>query len=61
VRTSVDVHFGYVQRTTFYTRHGDWFAYGCALGVLLMVALGQQVRFAEYLNIINKKMKSRES
>jgi len=49
IRTAVDVHFGYVQRTTFYTEHGDWFAYACVLGVISMIALGQQIRYAEHL------------
>jgi apolipoprotein N-acyltransferase len=24
-----DMHYRYVQETTFYTRHGDWFSWGC--------------------------------
>jgi apolipoprotein N-acyltransferase len=51
LRTAVEVHFGYEQGTTFYTRHGDWFAYLCALGVVVMIAMGQQVRFADYLHL----------
>jgi apolipoprotein N-acyltransferase len=37
VRVAVDVPYGVVTSTTFYTRHGDWFAWTCAiisLGVL---------------------------
>jgi apolipoprotein N-acyltransferase len=31
--------FGYIKETTFYTRHGDWFAWGCLLaGIGLAVA-----------------------
>jgi apolipoprotein N-acyltransferase len=31
VRTSLDAPFGLIAGTTFYTRHGDWFAYACAI------------------------------
>jgi apolipoprotein N-acyltransferase len=31
IRTSIRVGFGYEQELTFYTRHGDLFAYLCAL------------------------------
>lgn len=30
-RTAIDVSFSPVERTTFYTRHGDWFPYACAI------------------------------
>lgn len=35
VRVALDVPYGVVTRTTFYTRHGDWFAWSCAI-----IALG---------------------
>lgn len=32
------VHFGTVQETTFYARHGDWFAWGCLIvGLVLYI------------------------
>jgi apolipoprotein N-acyltransferase len=31
VRVAVDVPYGVITSTTFYTRHGDWFAFFCAL------------------------------
>ena len=31
VRVALDVPYAYIGDTTFYTRHGDWFAYGCAI------------------------------
>ncbi len=31
VRTRLDAPYALEERTTFYTRHGDWFAYGCAI------------------------------
>ena len=31
VRTAIQVPFGYERRTTFYTRHGDAFAWACVL------------------------------
>ena len=35
VRVALDVPYGVVTGTTFYTRHGDWFAWACAI-----IALG---------------------
>jgi len=38
VRTALAAPYALIDRTTFYTRHGDWFAYVCAiisLGALL--------------------------
>jgi apolipoprotein N-acyltransferase len=31
VRTSLEAPFGLIAGTTFYTVHGDWFAFGCAI------------------------------
>jgi apolipoprotein N-acyltransferase len=31
VRVAVNVPYGIVSSTTFYTRHGDWFAWACAI------------------------------
>ena len=31
VRVAVNVPYGIVSSTTFYTRHGDWFAWSCAI------------------------------
>lgn len=39
LRTALAAPYGLTSSTTFYTRHGDWFAYACAiisLGALLM-------------------------
>jgi hypothetical protein len=30
--TVAQMGFNYVEGTTFYTEHGDWFAWGCLLG-----------------------------
>lgn len=38
VREAYSFRFNYLQGTTFYTRHGDWFAWLCAL--VSLVALG---------------------
>ena len=35
VRTAVQVSYDFETRTTFYTRHGDWFAWICAIISLL--------------------------
>ena len=40
IRTSVQVPFGYETDLTFYSRHGDWFAWLCALGTSLFLLLG---------------------
>jgi len=34
-RTTLEAPFGLESSTTFYTRHGDWFAWGCAIISLL--------------------------
>ena len=31
IRTSLDAPYALSNQTTFYTRHGDWFAYACAI------------------------------
>ncbi|MGE0407260.1 MAG: apolipoprotein N-acyltransferase [Candidatus Korobacteraceae bacterium] len=49
VETSIDVPYTLVSQTTFYTRHGDWFAYGCAiisLALILLVVLRTRIRRA---------------
>ncbi len=38
VEMAARLNFGYVQETTFYSRHGDWFAWGCLLAGLLAAA-----------------------
>ena len=40
VRTSVQVPFGFETDLTFYTRHGDWFAWLCALVTATLLLLG---------------------
>ncbi len=46
VRTSVDVGYDLVSQTTFYTRHGDWFAYGCAIITLIAVGARYALRLS---------------
>jgi len=46
VRTSIQVGFNYENKLTFYTKHGDLFAYGCALVTLLALAYGMRRRLA---------------
>jgi apolipoprotein N-acyltransferase len=36
-QVAAQVHYGVVEATTFYSRHGDWFAWGC---LVIGVALG---------------------
>ncbi len=40
IRTSVQVPFGFENDITFYSRHGDWFAWLCALINTLLLLLG---------------------
>jgi apolipoprotein N-acyltransferase len=35
-----DMRYQYLQETTFYSRHGDWFAWGCLISGTLIAALG---------------------
>ncbi len=46
VRTEIDVPFSVVTGTTFYTRHGDWFAWLCAIIFVaaLVFAIVQRAR-----------------
>lgn len=37
IRTALNVPYAMITETTFYTRHGDWLAYGCA--IISLVAL----------------------
>jgi apolipoprotein N-acyltransferase len=46
VRTVLDAPFGVVTATTFYTRHGDVFAYLCAIIAVVAVALGVRARYS---------------
>ncbi|HEU5451115.1 MAG TPA: apolipoprotein N-acyltransferase [Terriglobales bacterium] len=39
-QNSLDAMYGVVTGTTFYTRHGDWFPWACAIISLLAIALG---------------------
>ena len=39
LRTSVQVAFGYRSDITFYSQHGDWFAWFCAIATSLLLAL----------------------
>jgi apolipoprotein N-acyltransferase len=40
VRTSLDVPYSVVSGTTFYTRHGNWFVWVCAIISLIALAVG---------------------
>lgn len=49
VRTSLDVPYSVVSGTTFYTRHGNWFVWLCAIISLiaLVVSVGRKARTIE--------------
>jgi apolipoprotein N-acyltransferase len=40
VRVGLDVPYGVITGTTFYTRHGDWFAWTCVIIALIAVLSG---------------------
>ncbi len=42
VRASVQVPFGFCNDITFYSRHGDWFAWLCALVTSMLVLVGER-------------------
>ena len=46
VRTSLDVPYSVVSGTTFYTRHGNWFVWLCAIISLVVLVLRVAVRRA---------------
>jgi apolipoprotein N-acyltransferase len=45
VRAAFAFPFGYLTGTTFYTRHGDWFAWLCAIATALVCVGGYARRF----------------
>ncbi len=46
VRTTLDAPFGVITETTFYSRHGDWFPYLCAIISVVALALGVRARIS---------------
>lgn len=44
VREAFRFHFNYLDGTTFYTRHGDWFAWLCAVVSAMVLLLGARLR-----------------
>jgi apolipoprotein N-acyltransferase len=47
VRTSIDVPYSVVSGTTFYTRHGNWFVWLCA--IISLIALLVTLPLARHL------------
>ena len=47
IRGSVQVSFGYRDDVTFYTKHGDWFGWLCALVTLGMMVFGYFRHYAK--------------
>ncbi|HET7184831.1 MAG TPA: apolipoprotein N-acyltransferase [Terriglobales bacterium] len=47
VRTSIDVPYSVVRGTTFYTRHGNWFVWLCA--IISLIALLATLPFVRHL------------
>ena len=43
-RTTLQAPFGLVRDTTFYTRHGDWFAYACAIISIVALIVRYRIR-----------------
>jgi apolipoprotein N-acyltransferase len=44
LRTALDAPFGLLGDTTFYTRHGDWFAYGCVIISVIALVVRFRIR-----------------
>ncbi len=44
VRTALEAHYAITNVTTFYTRHGDWFAYLCAIISVVGLLLNFRLR-----------------
>ena len=40
VETSLAAHFNYISSQTFYTRHGDWLAWLCAIIAIVLAVDG---------------------
>ena len=49
------MNFGYESSTTFYTEHGDWFAWGCWLGVAIALFCSQLPHYTPRKNNGRKK------
>jgi apolipoprotein N-acyltransferase len=50
IRGSIQVAFGYREDLTFYTRHGDWFAWVCAIATMLLIVFGYFRHYARRRN-----------
>jgi apolipoprotein N-acyltransferase len=46
IRGTLAVGFNYIDSVTFYTQHGDWIAWLCAIVAVLVTALGHAPRRA---------------
>ena len=46
VRAVLDAPYAFISGTTFYTRHGDWFAWACAIISLAAIVLRLSLRAA---------------
>jgi len=44
LRTALQAPFGLVRDTTFYTRHGDWFAYACVIISVMALVVRFRIR-----------------
>lgn len=53
VRTSVQVAFGYRSDITFYSQHGDWFAWFCAFITSALLVLGFRRKHSHSTNPVN--------
>ena len=51
-RLALDVPFDYVAETTFYTRHGDWFPWTCA--IIVLAAAGVVVKKSHYIGPLER-------
>jgi apolipoprotein N-acyltransferase len=51
IRGSIQVAFGYRDDMTFYTRHGDWFGWLCAIATMLLIVVGYFRHYARRRNV----------
>jgi hypothetical protein len=49
------INYGYESSTTFYTEHGDWFAWGCWLGAAAALFCSQIPHYTPRKNNGRKK------
>jgi apolipoprotein N-acyltransferase len=47
VRRGMEAHYAFIRGTTFYSRHGDWFAYLCAIISVVLILFRFNIRIGK--------------